>query len=70
MAEALAAVLDEAERERRPALAGSTACCELHEGAMDHLNGFIITANARAGRGDLYKNPPFRFCPWCGRETP
>ncbi len=40
------------------------ACSQYHKG-IEVLNGFVQLASIRAGE-DLYKEPPFKFCPWCG----
>ena len=42
------------------------SCCEKYEPGCAEIDRYILTAFAR--NGDSYKNPPFRYCPWCGKE--
>ncbi len=54
---------EDTETEERQA--ASEPCCKYNQKGLNLLNGFIITASARAGKS-LYDGKPFEYCPWCG----
>jgi len=41
--------------------------CEQWQKGLDELNGFIGFANVH---GMEYGQPPFVYCPWCGKRAP
>lgn len=43
-----------------------TCTCKEWKHGIDELNTMVLSAELT--RGYVYTSPPFKFCPWCGKE--